>query len=333
MPEEPKKKSIWNRLMAIMLLIVGVLIVLVLYISYFKDRTLDFSFKYSPVNYTAGAYTTKDTFASDLVVSNNYVDLEGFELTGPAERALLFETDSNSVLFAHGIYEKAYPASLTKIMTAILAIECGDMEDVVTMEAADFMLEEGSQNSNMVAGDQVTLKQLLEVMLVYSANDASNAIARHIAGSTDAFVDMMNEKAHSLGMLGTNFVNAHGLHDDDHYTCAYDVYLMLNEAMNYPLFNEIIRMGSYTLDVTRGDTVVSYYYDSTDEFLTGLQSVPEGVILWGGKTGTTPEAGANIALIAQDEDGIPYISVVMNADKKTILYEDMSALLACINEA
>jgi D-alanyl-D-alanine carboxypeptidase (penicillin-binding protein 5/6) len=321
-----------NKLLTAVIVIIAALIALTVYISYEKDRSLDMFSPYVAEGHEAQGGTTADTFTSDLVVSRAYVDLEGFELTSGSERALLFDIDSNTAVYSHGIYEKAYPASLTKIMTAIAALKYGNMEDVVTMQASDFMLEEGSQNSNMIAGDEVTLKQLLEVMLVYSANDASNAIARHISGSYDEFVKLMNSEALSLGMTGTHFVNPHGLHDDGHYTCAYDVYLMLNEAMKYPLFNEIIRMSSYTLDVTRDGSVISYYYDSTDEFLTGIYSVPQDVIIWGGKTGTTPEAGANIALIAQSSEGIPYIAVIMNADKKTILYEDMSRLLANIGQ-
>ena len=319
-----------NKLLAVIIAVIAALAAIAAYISYSNERSLDMFSAYAPYDIETKNYTKADTFASDLVVSHGYVALEGFELTSGSERALLFDIDSNTVLFANGIYEKAYPASLTKIMTAVLALKYGNMDDVVTMQASDFMLEEGSQNSNMIAEDKVTLRQLLELMLVYSANDAANAIARHIAGSYEEFVSLMNEEALSYGMTGTHFANAHGLHDDGHYTCAYDVYLMLRKAMEYPLFNEIIRMSSYTLDVERNGSVISYYYDSTDEYLTGIYNVPEGVILWGGKTGTTPQAGACLALIAQNTDGVPYISVIMNADKKTILYDDMTRLLGNI---
>lgn len=332
MPDGENKKSIWNRLLAIVIVLVAALSALALYMSYEQERSLDIFSPYPPGSLSSADNETADTFASEFVRSRAFEDMEGFEPTGGAERIALFDTDTNSVLYAHSVYEKAYPASLTKIMTALLAIKYGNMEEVVTMEAVDYDLEEGSQNSNMVAGDKVTMDQLLKLMLVYSANDAANAIARTVSGSVEAFVNLMNEEARQLGMTGTHFMNPHGLHDDEHYTCAYDVYLMLNAAMDYPKFNEIIRMSSYMLDVTRGDSVVSYYYESTDEFLTGLKAVPEGVVLWGGKTGTTPQAGACLALIAQNEKGVPYIAVIMNADKKTILYDDMSALLSHIND-
>src|SRR5699024_8690992 len=114
-----------------------------------------------------------------------------------------------------GIYDKIYPASITKIMTALLAIEYGNMEDVVTIQAEDVNLEEGSVLSGMQAGDQVTMDQLFYTLVVYSANDAGMAIARHIGGTVEEFVNLMNQEAQNLGMTGTHFVNPHGLHDDN----------------------------------------------------------------------------------------------------------------------
>lgn len=330
MEENKKKKSIWNRLLVVVIIMIAALIALVIYIALRQERELDLSFGYSAYELDTDSLEKADTFASDIAVSRNYEPLEGFEPTRETERILLVNLEDNKVLYANGIYERAYPASITKIMTAILAAKYANMDDVVTMQESDFDLEAGSQNSNMVPGDVVTMRQLFEVMLIYSANDATNAVARVISGSNEAFVELMNEEAKSLGMLGTHFVNPHGLHNDDHYTCAYDVYLMLNEAMNYQIFTETIRQSSYTLDVTRGDSVVSYYYESTDEFLTGLVSTPSGVNLWGGKTGTTGQAGACLSLIAQNDAGVPYIAVILNADKKTELYDDMSRLLTFI---
>lgn len=333
MPDVKKKKSILNKLLAVMLIVIAGLIALFFYLTHEENKRLDLTAAYGSDMYELSGYTTADTFASNIVISNENVSLDGFELTSGSERALLFNTDSKTSVFAHGIYQKAYPASLTKIMTAILAAKYGNMTDVVTMQAEDFALESGSQNSSLKAGDTVTMEQLYRLLLVYSANDAANAIARHIDGSSEAFVERMNNEAKSLGMTLTHFKNPHGLHDIEHYTCAYDVYLMLNEAMKYPMFTETIRMSSYTLSVQREDKTIAYHYDSTDGFLNGEYNVPDGVILWGGKTGTTPEAGANLALIAQDKQGIPYIAVIMNADKKVILYDDMTKLLDCINKA
>ena len=332
MEEGKQKKSIWNKLLAIVIAAVAALAAAAFFINYNNERALDISSPYSAKIFSNNGNTTAKTFASELVTARNYRDVEGFSLTDNAERALLFNTESLEPVYTHGIYERSYPASLTKIMTAILALKHGNPEDAVVMEASDFDLEEGSQNSDMRVGDTVTLKQLIEVLLVHSANDAANAIARHISGSQEAFVELMNEEAHSYGMLNTNFANPHGLHSDSHYTCAYDVYLMLNKALEYNEFNEIIKMSSYTLDVLRDGNTISYNYFSTNEFLTGQANAPEGVKVWGGKTGTTPEAGACLALSVQSKEGIPYIAVIMNSPKKTILYDDMRSLLLLMEQ-
>ena len=120
-------------------------------------------------------------------------------------------------------------------MTAMLALKYGNMNDVVTITQENLNLEEGSQVCGFWAGDQVTMDQLLHCLLVYLGNDAAAAIAEHVGGSTDGFVEMMNSYARELGCTGTHFTNPHGLQDENHYTTPYDIYLMLKEAMNYPV--------------------------------------------------------------------------------------------------
>ncbi len=333
MAEKKQKRSIWNKLLAVVIAAVAALAAVAFFVNYNNERALDISSPYADRIFTDNGNSTAETFASKLVKARNYEDAEGFSLTDDSERALLFNTESLEAVYSHGIYERAYPASLTKIMTAILALKYGNPDDVVVMDSSDFDLEEGSQNSDMTAGDSVTMKQLTEVLLVHSANDAANAIARHISGSQESFVQLMNEEARSYGMTNTNFVNPHGLHDDAHYTCAYDVYLMLNKALEYKEFNEIIRMSSYTLNITRDGNVISYNYSSTNKFLNGEANAPEGVKVWGGKTGTTPEAGACLAISVQSEEGVPYIAVIMNSPKKTVLYDDMRSLLSLTGQS
>ncbi|MDY2937046.1 MAG: serine hydrolase, partial [Fusicatenibacter sp.] len=206
-------------------------------------------------------------------------------------------------------------------------------DELVTILQEDLDLEEGSQMSGMKAGDTVTMDQLFHVLMIYSANDAAMAIARVVGGSTEQFVQMMNDKALALGMTGTHFENPHGLHDENHYTTAYDVYLMLNEAFKDPKFQATMGMASYTLTVTREDqNTVPIYLTSTDKYLTGEKSVSEGVTVLGGKTGTTSQAGACLAIASQNSYGEPFISVILNAKTKDALYSDMSLLLSKINE-
>jgi D-alanyl-D-alanine carboxypeptidase len=325
------KKKITNILFVVMLVVIVGLAAVFFYMLHLQDRYVDLSYKYKP-DVNMDGRTSADTFAEDLVKSDANVSLEGFQLTSSSEKGLLFNIDSNEPVFAQGIYDRAYPASITKIMTAILTMKYGNMSDVVVMEESDFDLEEGAQVSGMIPGDTLTMQQLFECMVVYSANDAAMAIARHISGSVDNFVALMNEEAKSLGMTGTHFTNPHGLHNDDHYTCAYDVYLMLNEAIKYTQFTDTIGMNMYNLTVTRADgSQISYRLDSTDKYLTGQKELPPDVALWGGKTGTTPEAGSCLSLVMQNKNGVPFISVILGADNSNILYSDMTNLISHIN--
>ena len=120
--------------------------------------------------------------------------------------------------------QTVYPASITKIMTAMLALKYGNMDETVTITQENVTLEDGSQVCGFGAGDKVTMGQLVRCLLVYSGNDAASAIAEHIGGTTDNFVDMMNSYAAQLGCTGTHFSNPHGLQDENHYTTPYDIY-------------------------------------------------------------------------------------------------------------
>ena len=330
--------SVLNKLLILFVIIIAGLIALYVYLMIQDDRELDLSFQYEEYlkdqSSLDNSFTLQSghSFAENLVVSDSAVYCDGVALSANYERGMLACIESNTSLFAQGIYEKVYPASITKIMTAIVAMKYGNMEDVVTITPEDLNLEEGSQVSDMVVGDTLTMEQLMNVLLVYSGNDAAMAISRTIAGSVEGFVDLMNQEAVSLGMTGTHFTNPHGLQDSEHYTTVYDIYLMLNEAYQYPLFREIIQQSSYTLTVTDATgTQKSWRLDSTDKYLTGEHTLPAGVKLLGGKTGTTSEAGACLALITQNEYGIPYISIIVNAENKTNLYNDMDQLLFQIN--
>ncbi len=339
---KPKKINILNRMLIVTLIFLVVLFGIFLILLIRQERELDLSEAYTPtisVNETGTASlgdTTSsqmaDAFASRLCVSEDSVALEGVSLQGSQEKGLLFNLETKEALFAQGIYDQVYPASITKIMTALLTIKYGNMEDLVTMTAEDLALEEGSQMSGMIEGDQVTMDQLFHALVIYSANDAAMAIARQIGGSVDHFVEMMNEEALSLGMTGTHFMNPHGLHDGNHYTTAYDVYLMLKEVYSYSQFTDAAQMKVYQLTVTRADgSSVTYRLDSTDKYLTGEKTLPKDVTFLCGKTGTTDEAGSCLAVIVQNAYGLPYMAVILHADNRSILYEDMNTLLMQIN--
>ena len=272
-----------------------------------------------------------DSFASTYAVSSGNMSLEGVAISDTT-KAGLFDLDHGSVMFAQNIHEKSYPASITKIMTAILAFKHGNMDDIVTIPAEALNQESGSTEIGFQEGDQVTLDELLHGLLIYSGNDAAVAIAQHIGGSVDQFVEMMNQEALELGATNTHFANPSGLQDENHYTTVYDIYLMLQEAMTYPHFLEIAQLSSYNLTCNRGEQEVTFHLDATDQYLTRLVTAPKNVTVLGGKTGTTSDAGSCLALLSQNAYGEPYISIVFHAANKTNLYTYMNQLLSAINQ-
>lgn len=159
-----------------------------------------------------------------------------------ATAALLVSPESDMVLYEKNADEKRYPASTTKIMTALLTLEnVSDLSVVVTAEASDFEnVTSDSSNAGIKVGEQVTVKDLLYALMLPSANEAAYMLARHVGGSWEQFVDMMNERAAELGCTGTHFCNPCGLHEDDHYTTAHDLYLIAKEAMKDATFRDIV---------------------------------------------------------------------------------------------
>lgn len=279
----------------------------------------------------SGAEQRTHTFAENLCIVSEDVPMESAALE-EGQSGLLLDLDNKEVLYAKGAFTRVYPASITKIMTGMLALRYGNMDDVVTITAENLNLEEGSQVCGFIEGDQLTMSQLLHCLLIYSGNDAAAAIAEHIGGSTENFVDLMNSYAAELGCTGTHFTNPHGLQDENHYTTPYDIYLMLKEALKYPDFTAITQMSSYTVEYTRSDgTMIATNLLATDHYLTGEATPPKNVTVLGGKTGTTSIAGNCLALLSQDAYGKPYVSIVMGAGTKEILYYQMNSLLSRVN--
>ena len=184
-------------------------------------------------------------FASELCVANDNVNKAGVDVSN-TEAAGLFDLTNKEVLYAANIHKQMNPASLTKVMTALIALENVNVDETITATANVNIQESGAQLCGFQEGDTFTLDQALYALLMYSGNDAGVAIAEHVAGSVEAFADMMNEKAKEIGATNTHFSNPHGLTAADHYTTAYDLYLIFNEAMKYDKFIEIIHSTEYS---------------------------------------------------------------------------------------
>ena len=273
-----------------------------------------------------------DPFAGDLCVVTSNIFHEAVTIDEEISGASgLFEVNSNGVIYAKNIHDKVYPASLTKVMTALVALENGRLEQILTASKAINITESGAQLCGLKVGDTMTLDQALRILLLYSANDVAMMIAEGIGGSVDGFVEMMNAKAMELGATNTHFTNPHGLTDIEHYTTGYDLYLIFNEAIQYETFNEIIHMTSYqTIYHDKDGKEKEFDKLTTNLFLRGDQSAPANVTVIGGKTGTTNAAGHCLVLLSKDKGGAPYISIVMRSKTLDDLYAEMKDLLAVI---
>lgn len=276
---------------------------------------------------------TAAPFAADLcvIVGNNIKD-DSADMSS-AEAAGLFGLDEREVIFAKNVHERLYPASLTKVMTALVALENGRLNQVLTASNAVNITEAGAQLCGLKSGDTMTLDQALRILIVYSANDVAMLIAENIGGSVEGFVQMMNDKAKEIGATNTNFMNPHGLTDLNHYTTAYDLYLIFNEAIKYETFNEIIHMSGYqTVYYDKDGREKNFDKRTTNRFVNGGQKAPANVTVIGGKTGTTSAAGHCLILLSRDESGSPYISVILRSETTDSLYAGMEDLLEEIHK-
>lgn len=249
----------------------------------------------------------------------------------PAGSVLLVNTTKGKFVYANNIYKKLYPASVTKIVTALVALEYGNLDDMVTISYnASHITEYGAKLCGFNEGDKIKLGKLLYSLMVYSGNDAGVAIAEHISGSVEQFAGLMNKEMQELGAAGSHFTNPHGLHDDNHYTTAYDLYLVFNKLISdYPEFKDIISKSSVKVKFKdSGGKKKELNFTSTVKYKLNTETAPEGVKVTGGKTGTTHMAGSNLILYSTGPDGDSYISAVMNSSDVYSLYDQMNYLLS-----
>ncbi|SFB67844.1 D-alanyl-D-alanine carboxypeptidase family protein [Butyrivibrio sp. YAB3001] len=290
--------------------------------------SLTFDAKYSVGSFSKeNSVGTYPTYASDLCVANTDINTSELSLSENVS-AGLFDLTKKETLFAQNVNERVMPASLTKVMTAYVALKYGSLDQMLVAGKDVYVNESGAQKINLKEGDRMTLDQALHILLIYSANDVANLIASNICGSLSEFIDLMNTEAQNIGATNSHFVNPHGLTSDEHYVTAYDMYLIFNAAMQFDTFNEIINMNSYTtsyLDST--GTAKEVEINTTNGFLNGNKSQPSGITVIGGKTGTTNAAGHCLILLARDTSGNPYIAVIMKDLDNGKLYDDMTELL------
>lgn len=258
-----------------------------------------------------------------LIVSISFLPVYGDipEVTAPS--AVLMDAKTGKMLYEKNAEEKLYPASTTKIMTGLLAIEQANLNDVVTIGKNPPLVEKGSSQIYLETDEQLTMEQLLYAMMLESANDAAIAIAEQISGSVEEFAKLMNKKAIELGATNTNFVNPNGLHDDNHYTTAKDLALIAKHAMTLDRFRNVVKEVKYTIPetnkkeernyITNTNKLIWKNYDKYRyEYATGI------------KTGYTSKSKQCLVGSAKKED-LELISVVMGAEGQNV-YSDTTAL-------
>ena len=225
--------------------------------------------------------------------------------------AYVVEPLTGKIMYEKAAHEKMYPASTTKILTALLALENCQPTDIVTVsQNAIDLVPEGYTNAKLKAGEQLSVEDLLYCILLPSANEAANALAEHIGGSIDAFVELANNRAKELGCETLHFVNPNGVHDDNHYCSAYDLYLIAKECTKYDLFNKIVQTTEFTLPATNIYTKEDRVLKTTNNMLLEAKESYYYPSCIGIKTGHTTQAG-ECFIGRYLQDGIELISVVL----------------------
>ncbi len=293
------------------------------------DRPYSFTEQSFPVELTDSTDGYASLFASDLCVVTDESQYSPSDTT--SEAAGLFDITDGQVMYSKNAFERLYPASITKVMTALIAIKYGDLTDTVTVTEDAVITEAGATLAGIHPGDQLTMEQLLYGLMLPSGNDAGAAIAVHMAGSIDAFAELMNREAQKLGATGTHFMNPHGLTNADHYTTAYDLYLIFNEALKQPEFRKVTGTTSYTADYTDGSgNPVSTTWEGGNWYMVGQRQTPDGLTVFSGKTGTTSAAGFCLIMASRDQKEKEYISVVLKAPSRPGLYDNMTNIISKI---
>lgn len=285
-------------------IIISYIIVLSLFTGYFI-----------PANAASGTAITAT--ASDASTSAGFPAIT-------STSAIIMDAQSGQIIYEKNPHTRQYPASITKILTAYLAIKNGDLDSTITMsDAAVWGIDRNSSHIALDVGEQISVSDALYAVMLVSANEAAWALAEQVSGSLDNFVQLMNDTAKGLGCNDTHFTNANGLHDPEHYTTAYDMALITKEALTSKTFRSYAaetyheipptNMNDETRYLTQGNRMMladsEYYYPACE----------------GGKTGYTDDAGGTLVVWAEKND-MQLICVTMGAPDNTVNYKDSIAL-------
>lgn len=251
------------------------------------------------------------------------------------EAAYVLEANTGAVIYEKNSDERLYPASTTKLMTALLAVEYiesgqGSEDDSITFSHdAVFGIDQGTSNIGITVGEQLSVLQVLYAMMLPSANEACLGMGEYVAGTKEDFVEKMNERAAQLGMTGTHFVTTNGLHDDEHYSNAKDLALLMNEAIKHELLVEVMSAASYVIPPTNKISESRHLVNTNKLIVSSSEYYDSRVVC--GKTGYTTPAG-NVLVTYSKVNGMGVITVLMKAEQGTI-FTDTSAVLDYCSES
>ena len=286
------------------------------------------AYRFEKSGSSAGEAGKAEAFATDLCLADDATLASGAVNLSEALSGILCDVNSKRVIYAKEENMQLAPASLTKVMTALVALKNSELDMVLTASENVKIDESGATLLGLEPGDKMTMDQALHALLMQSANDVAVMIAENIGGSEEAFCEMMNAEAKALGATNSCFKNPHGLTADGHYSCAYDMYLIFQEVMKYQEFTQIIHQDSYeTIYHDAEGNPKEYTCSTTNLFLRGDYTAPEGITVIGGKTGTTAAARNCLVLLSKDSAGNPYVSVILNCSERQYLYQEMTELL------
>lgn len=247
----------------------------------------------------------------------NYSYATVFNANSPS--AILLNSNTGKILYEKNAYARMYPASTTKVMTAILVLENCNLSDTTIVSKNATILPSGYVGASLQIDEELTIKDLLYLLLLISANDAAVVLAEYVGGSVDNFSNMMNSKAKEIGCLDTNFINPNGIHDINHYSTAYDLALIGQYAMKNDIFKDIVSCKSYTVGETNKYQARTFY--NTNKLLHEFNQTNDNEknifyykYVTGIKTGYTT-VGKNCLIASATKDNTEYISVILGADE------------------
>ena len=235
--------------------------------------------------------SAENTVATDGAIAPEEIEEEPTFPIPRAKAAILYDLKGARIIYESNKSERLFPASLTKIMTALLVLEKGNLKDVVTVSENSLAdITYLHSKLGLKAGEEISVESLLTALLVASANDAANVLGEYISGDIRSFVELMNQRASELGMMNTHFVNPHGFHDSEHFSSAYDILLVTKEALKHEKFREIVNIKTIRIPATNiseeklistTNHLISRYRNTFHQYkyATGI------------KTGSTDEAG------------------------------------------